>query len=259
MKIVPLCQHAARERLNVTKTVDVLGISFINTDMDGLVQMLDGRLSRGEKTFVVTANPEIVMHALKDPDYFSVLKQADVVTPDGIGIVIGAKLLGTPIQERLTGYDLMWRLFQLSAEKGYKVYFLGAAPDVIEEAARRAVEAVPGLRLVGYHHGYFDVDDRCVIEEIKEREPDILLVGLGFPKQEKWIERFGPELKKGLMIGVGGSFDVLAGKVKRAPLLWRKLYLEWLYRLIQQPSRWRRMLALPRFLVTIFKIRFRAK
>lgn len=240
-------------------TVEIMGVPFVNTDMDELVGHLDERLSRSEKTFLVTANPEIMMHAERDSKYLHILKNSDFVIPDGIGILIGAKILGTPIRQRLAGYDLVLELLRLCAEQQYSVYFLGSKPSVIEEAAKRVKASYPALAVAGSHHGYVDMDDESIIREIQSTEPDVILVGLGFPKQERWIERYQAFLNKGLLIGVGGSFDGLAGKTKRAPHVWRKLNVEWLYRLIQHPSRWRRMLVLPLFMIRVIKTRILRK
>jgi N-acetylglucosaminyldiphosphoundecaprenol N-acetyl-beta-D-mannosaminyltransferase len=228
---------------------------FINTDMDTLVQTLDKRLEQSKKTFLVTANPEIMMYARKNPGYFQTLGNADFVIPDGIGVIIGSKILSNPIEQRLAGFDLMMRLFDLASDKGYSIYFLGAEPSVIDNAVQRVKENFPFLSVAGYHHGYFDLDDESIVEDIKAANPDIILAGLGFPKQEQWIERHFPRFEKGLFIGVGGSFDVLAGKTKRAPILWQKLNLEWLYRLLRHPSRWRRMTVLPLFIFEVIKTR----
>lgn len=237
------------------KTVEIMDIPFVNTDMDTLVQTLDKRLEKSQKTFLVTANPEIMMYAQKNPAYFQTLKKADFIIPDGIGIVIGSKMLGHPIKERLAGFDLMMGLLNLASDKGYSMYFLGAEPSVIETAVQRVKEHFPSLSVAGYHHGYFDPNDESIVEDIITANPDIILAGLGFPKQEQWIERHYPRFEKGLFIGVGGSFDVLAGKTKRAPLLWQKLNIEWLYRLLHHPSRWRRMTVLPLFIIQVAKAR----
>jgi N-acetylglucosaminyldiphosphoundecaprenol N-acetyl-beta-D-mannosaminyltransferase len=237
--------------------VRVMNVPFLNTRMSNLVELLDERLKQKEKTFVVTANPEIIMATKNDETYFKTLQEAHFVIPDGIGIVLGARLLGTPIVERLAGFDLMLHLFALAAEKGYRVYMLGAEEQVIEEAARQVKATYPNLELAGYHHGYITLEDDAVVEAIKATEPDIVLVGLGFPKQEYWIRQNINLFDKGLFIGLGGSFDILAGKAKRAPLIWQKLKIEWLHRLLQNPSRWRRMLALPAFGVEILKERFK--
>ncbi|TCP26008.1 N-acetylglucosaminyldiphosphoundecaprenol N-acetyl-beta-D-mannosaminyltransferase [Scopulibacillus darangshiensis] len=229
-----------------------MGIHFINATMDELQMVLEDRIDRGEKSFVVTANPEILMYSEKDQEYRGILESATMVTPDGAGIILAGKILGKPLKERLAGYDLFLRLLTASAKKGYKVYFLGAQRDVLETAIANAKNEYPGLNVAGYHDGYFQ-DDSSIVNDLKKLKPDIVFVGLGFPKQEKWINLHLSEMEKGLFIGLGGSFDGLAGKMKRAPEVWQKMNIEWLHRLIQQPSRWRRMLALPVFVGKIFK------
>lgn len=235
------------------KFVEILSIPFIDSNMDEFMNgMIYPRLMNQEKTFVVTANPEIVEYANEHQDYKDIILSADYITPDGIGIIMASKWLNQPLQERITGFDLMNELFRVADEKALKVYLLGAEEQVIESAALKAKELYPGLELVGYNHGYIDIKDDSLAKSIAELEPDIILTALGFPRQEKWVSRHYPLFKKGIFMGVGGSFDVLAGKVNRAPVFWQKMRLEWLYRLIQQPSRWKRMLALPRF---VFKVR----
>ncbi|HET7578179.1 MAG TPA: WecB/TagA/CpsF family glycosyltransferase [Bacillales bacterium] len=241
------------------KTVDMLGLPFVHSDMEHLVSDLDNRLQRAQNTFLVTVNTEIIMYARKHEGYFGILKEADLITPDGVGIIMASRIFGSPIEERLTGYDLMMSLFHLASDKGYKIYLLGAEPPIIEEAVDRAKKDFPTLRLAGYHHGYFDFEDDTILEDIQSAEPDIVLVGLGVPRQEQWINSNRKKFKKGLFIGVGGSFDGLAGKVKRAPLIWQKLNIEWLYRLIQRPSRWKRMTVLPVFLIRVMLARLVGK
>jgi N-acetylglucosaminyldiphosphoundecaprenol N-acetyl-beta-D-mannosaminyltransferase len=237
------------------KTQQVLDLTFVNASMDDLVYVLDTRIMSSSKTFVVTANPEIVMYGQKDGEYYKILKEADFIIPDGIGVVIASKMLGHPLKERLTGFDLMQKLLELSNDKGYSIFFLGAEKDVIDRAVQNIKSAYPNINIVGYHHGFFDWNDKGLVEEIRGKNPDIIFVGLGFPRQEKWIKMHMDQFEKGLFIGVGGSFDVWAGKVKRAPEVWQKLNLEWLFRLVNQPSRWRRMLVLPLFMLKVIKRR----
>ena len=240
--------------LNYVRLMDV---PFLSTTMTHLIKLLDERLEKKEKTFIVTANPEIIMATKSDEAYFQTLQEANFVIPDGIGIVLGARLLGTPIVERLAGFDLMLHLLTLASEKGYRVYMLGAEESVIEEAVKRVKATYPSLELAGFHHGFISLEDETVVKAIKATNPDLILVGLGFPKQEYWIRRNIKQFDKGLFIGLGGSFDILAGKAKRAPVIWQKLKIEWLHRLLQNPSRWRRMLALPAFGMEIVKERFK--
>ncbi|MGE7606227.1 WecB/TagA/CpsF family glycosyltransferase [Peribacillus frigoritolerans] len=238
------------------KFVEILTIPFIDSNMDEFMNgMIYPRLMNQEKTFVVTANPEIVEYANEHQDYKDIIISADYITPDGVGIIMASKWLNQPLQERITGFDLMNELFRVADEKALKVYLLGAEENVIETAALKVKELYPGLELVGYNHGYIDIKDDTLPKSIAELEPDIILTALGFPRQEKWVSRHYALFNKGLFMGVGGSFDVLAGKVNRAPVFWQKMRLEWLYRLIQQPSRWKRMLALPRFVLKVRRLR----
>ncbi|MFJ8070421.1 WecB/TagA/CpsF family glycosyltransferase [Peribacillus sp. NPDC096447] len=238
------------------KFVEILSIPFIDSNMDEFKNgMIYPRLMNQEKTFVVTANPEIVEYANEHQDYKDIILSADYITPDGVGIIMASKWLNQPLQERITGFDLMNELFRVADEKALKVYLLGAEENVIEAAALKVKELYPALELVGYNHGYIDIKDDTLPKSIAELEPDIILTALGFPRQEKWVSRHYALFNKGLFMGVGGSFDVLAGKVNRAPVFWQKMRLEWLYRLIQQPSRWKRMLALPRFVLKVRRLR----
>lgn len=240
-------------------TKDVLGLPFVDATIDELMAALHVQLQKRRKTFIVTANPEIVMHSRRDEKYEHVLRQADWLIPDGIGIVIASRWLGRPLRERLAGFDVMERLLQLSDQYGYSIYCLGAEDEVITKAVARMREVYPRVRIVGYHHGFFDWNDRSLVEEIRSKEPDIVFVGLGFPRQEQWIARYFAQFEKGIFMGVGGSFDVWAGKVKRASEAWQRWNAEWLYRLLQQPSRWRRMLALPHFMAKVVGERLAAR
>ncbi|WP_286229688.1 WecB/TagA/CpsF family glycosyltransferase [Neobacillus mesonae] len=239
--------------------VSILGIDFINKPFHEVVDILADSVESKRKSFVVTANPEIAMYAHKHPDYKAIVRSADMVVPDGIGIVIASKILNTPIQERVAGFDLMVRLLELGNEKKWRIYLLGGKEETNKKAVANIASRYPQLQIVGSHHGFFDWKDGKVTDEIKAGNPDIVFVALGFPRQEEWIMENLPHFSKGLFMGVGGSIDVLAGEVKRAPLFWRKFYLEWFYRLLKQPTRWKRMLALPRFLVEVFKIKMSGK
>jgi len=239
--------------------IKILGIDFINKSFNEVVELQAKAVKGGKKSFVVTANPEIVMYAKEQPDYKEIVQSADMVVPDGIGIVIASKILNHPIQERVAGFDLMMRLLELGNENKWGIYLLGGKKATNEKAVANISSKFPQLKIVGSHHGFFDWKMDGITEEIKAANPDIVFVALGFPKQEQWISENLDHFSKGLFIGVGGSIDVLAGEVKRAPKFWRKMNLEWLYRLLSQPSRWRRMLALPQFLWQIVKIKFQYK
>ena len=235
------------------KKVTVLGIDFIDTTMEAMIERLKGHLEKEEKVFVVTANPEIALYARKDPTYQSYIDKATYVTADGIGIVKAAQRLGDPLPERVTGFDLFIRLLELANERRYSVYLLGAKEAVLQKTVAEIERRYPNVVIAGSHHGYFDWNSTEIETEIASLQPDLVFLALGFPRQEKWIAERLHRFEKGVFIGIGGSFDVLAGEVKRAPEAWQKLHLEWLYRLIQQPSRWRRMLALPVFVLEVLK------
>ncbi|MED1468615.1 WecB/TagA/CpsF family glycosyltransferase [Bacillus salipaludis] len=235
--------------------VNILGINFLNKGFNEVVHLLTERVAMGVKTFVVTANPEIVMYAREDKDYWKIVQEADYVVPDGSGIILAAKILNSPIQERVTGYDLTVRLLDLANQNGWRIYLLGGKEETNKKAVATICERYPHLVMAGSHNGYFKGKENKIADEIKAANADIVFVALGFPRQEKWISAHYATFSKGIFMGVGGSIDVLAGEVKRAPLVWQKLNLEWFYRLVKQPSRWRRMLALPRFLVEILKVK----
>lgn len=235
------------------KKVEVLNVVFNNlTQQEFLMELIDG-INKNKKTFVVTANPEIVMHANADKHYMAILKKADYITADGIGIVKGARMLDTPIVERVAGYDLMLALLKEADIGNRSVYLLGANQTTIEKTAKKLSKDYPQINLVGYHHGYFDIADESILNEVLAAKPDLLFVGLGFSRQEKWIQQYLEHADKGLAMGVGGAFDAYTGVVKRAPSIFIKLNLEWFYRLIKQPSRFKRMLVLPKFLMAVRK------
>lgn len=200
---------------------------------------------------IITPNPEMIMRCQTDEEFKSILEKADLVIPDGIGVVLASKLNQIKIKERVAGCDLIYSLFEKVKFKGNRVYILGAGKGVAEKAKGNMENKFPGLKIVGFHDGYFDEDEELkIINEIKALKPDILLVGLGFPKQEKWIYK-NKSLPVHLSIACGGSIDVMAGTVKRAPVVFQKLGLEWFYRLLKQPSRFFRMLVLPWFMVVV--------
>ena len=238
------------------KQIHVLGVPFDALDMEGAVQKALGFLQDGKKHYICTPNPEIVMEACKDKELMMILEDADLVVPDGIGVVWASRYAEERLKERVAGYDLTQNLFAKLANTQETFYFFGGAPGVSAKAAHLMQEKYPGLQIVGGHNGYFDeAEERKIIADIQKKKPSVLLVGLGAPKQEKWIYENRRLLDVKLCIGVGGSFDVMAGNVKRAPKVFRNLGLEWFYRLITQPSRWRRMLKLPVFAFQVWKER----
>ncbi|MFT9039203.1 WecB/TagA/CpsF family glycosyltransferase [Schleiferilactobacillus harbinensis] len=228
--------------------INVLGMTFDNYTMAEFVDRLGRRLAKQEGTFIVTANPEIVMYAREHPEYQKLVDEADFVTADGIGVVKGAAMLGTPLKERVTGYDLMEKLLALAATEHYPVYFIGAKPGIAEQAAAKARQRFAGLDIVGTHDGYFPLGDAGVTQQMTAAKPALVFAAMGYPRQEEFIAGMRRHLPDALFMGVGGSFDVLSGTVKRAPGWMQRAHLEWFYRLLKEPTRFKRMLILPRYL-----------
>ena len=233
--------------------IRILGVPVHPLTMAQSVDALEQRMLAGEQTFVVTANAEIIMMCQEDAAYNDIIShQAELVLPDGAGAVWAGRHLGYKVPERVAGFDLYNHLLALSAEKGYKAYFFGGSPGIAEAAKAKSEELYPGVQIVGCHNGYFtDTDVPAIIEEINNSGAEMLFVALGAPKQEKWILAHRAELKPRILMGLGGSFDVLAGKVERAPKWMQDASLEWAFRLYKQPSRFMRMLALPKFALKV--------
>lgn len=230
------------------RSIELLGVRIDALTVDEAVDFAADLVTKGRPSQIITMNPEYLYRTQSEPELLRVANGAALVTADGVGIVWAAARAGRPVPERVTGIDLMLRLLARAAREGWRVFFLGAVPGVAEEAARRARESLPGLIVCGAHHGYFDVnDDGTVVEAVRAARPDLLFCGLGAPKQELWAARRLADLGVPVVMGVGGSLDVLAGKVRRAPAWLVRLRLEWLGRLIREPRRWRRQVVLPKF------------
>jgi N-acetylglucosaminyldiphosphoundecaprenol N-acetyl-beta-D-mannosaminyltransferase len=228
--------------------VELLGVPVQRTDVAGALHRITQFVEERAPHQVVTPDSSAVVRAQEDPELMEILRSADLVTADGAGLVWMAKVMGLPLWERVSGVDLMQHICELAAEKRYSIYLVGAAPGVAAEAADKLKEQYPGLAVAGTMHGYFGEDEEPeVVRRIADAKPDVLFVALGVPRQEKWIRRHLDELGVPVAIGVGGSFDVIAGRLKRAPLLMQRWGLEWLWRALRQPSRLPRLLALPRF------------
>ena len=227
---------------------EILGVRFGDLTQQEAAQQGRQLLEEDKFHYVVTPNPEFLLAAEKDPEFRRVLNAADLVLPDGIGVVYSAKILGTPLKERVPGIEFAEAMLSALNEMGGRLYLLGAKPGVAEEAGRRICARYPALVLCGTHDGYFK-DEQAILPEIAAAKPDLLFVCLGAPKQEKWMARWGQHTGAKLAIGLGGCLDVFAGNVRRAPEQWQKLGLEWAYRLKKEPKRIGRMAKLPLVLV----------
>lgn len=234
--------------------VNILNIPVTNTTKPQfLKEMKKLREEQNSAIKVVTANPEIIMLAKEDANYEQYLLNSTHVVADGIGVVIGANMLGTPLQERIPGYELVLGfLQQASTEETF--YFYGGKPGVAVAAAKKAKEQFPHANIIGVSDGYGgDGDGQAVAQKIAQLQPSYIFVALGAPKQEQWIAENAYLFSNCIMMGVGGSFDVLSDQVKRAPAIFIKLNLEWFHRLITQPTRAKRMLKIPQFLLAVQK------
>ncbi len=233
------------------KQESILGVKFdiVNEDeaLEKLINFLEEDSSLKK---VYTPNPEIVMLAQDDKELFRILSEADLVLADGIGVILASKIKGLELKDRVTGVDTMDKLLKYCGQKGKSIFIFGSKPGIAEIACKNIEKKYEGIKIAGYHHGYFSENDEDeIINKINEVNPDVLFVCLGAPKQEKWIDKNKDRLNCSLAMGVGGSVDVYAGVAKRAPVAFQKLGLEWFYRLLKEPWRFKRMLVLPKFLI----------
>lgn len=232
--------------------VDILGVKVDSLTMAEAVAQVEGFIEEGKPVLIATANAEMIMRATKDEELREILNQAALVTPDGAGTVWAAHHLGFEMPERVAGYDLAQELMAEAAQRGQRIFFFGSAPGVAEKAKAKAEALYPGIEICGVRDGYFtEADEPAIIEEIKAVRPHILLGALGVPKQEKWLWKYREELQVPVSIGVGGTLDVMAGVMKRAPRWMQKAKLEWLFRGMLQPKRAGRLMALPRFVLQV--------
>jgi N-acetylglucosaminyldiphosphoundecaprenol N-acetyl-beta-D-mannosaminyltransferase len=232
------------------ESVRILGLKVDCVSMESAVNRIEEFIAAKTPRHLVTADASMVVIARSDPELGQIVEQADLVTPDGAGILWASRRLRMPIKHKVSGVDLVAELSRLSAGKGYRLYFLGAAPGVAEAAARNLADRFPGAAIVGTRDGYFNGDqEAAIIDDIRQAKPDVLFVAMGIPKQEKWINRYKDELGVPVSVGIGGSFDVYSGRVKRAPLWMQRNGLEWLYRLWSNPKKIGKVMTLPRFAV----------
>ena len=226
----------------------ILGSRVDAVDMDEATQRIERLLAQRRFAQIVTFGSEMAMHARRDAAYQEVVNAADLVVPDTIGVVYAARLLGRPLRERVAGIELIDRVCALCAASGVPVFLLGGAPGVAQEAAAVLRARHPTLAIAGCRDGYFTLEQEpAILETIASSQARVLFVALGFPRQELWVRAHAAQLGPVICIGVGGSFDVISGRLRRAPAVLRALGLEWLYRLVTQPHRLARQLSLPGF------------
>jgi N-acetylglucosaminyldiphosphoundecaprenol N-acetyl-beta-D-mannosaminyltransferase len=241
------------EDVTMEKKINILGVKFDNITMSEAVNKISKFMDGNVTKCIYTPNPEIVMLAQKDAQFMDIMTEADMIVPDGIGIIKAAKMLKTPLKEKVGGCDLSYNLLEYMSKHSRSVFLFGAAPGTADKAAENMKKKFPGLIVAGTHNGYFKKEDEAaIIEQINNSKPDLLLVALGAPKQEKWIFEHKNTIQAKVCIGVGGTLDIMAGNLRRAPKWMLKLNLEWLYRFVKQPTRFKRFLELPKFVIKVF-------
>lgn len=234
--------------------VRVLGAPVDRVTMDEALAILEGFVEDGGAHLVVTADASGLAQAQTDPEHLAIIQAADLVTPDSVGVMWAAKRAGKPLPERVSGVDLVDRVCALSADRGYRIFFLGAAPGVAELAAEKLRLRHPGCNIVGARHGYFPADsDEVVAQEVAEARPDFLFVAMGIPRQEKFIVKTQSIIQAKVAMGVGGSFDVFSGRTRRAPRLFQRLKLEWAWRLMLNPKKIAKVKSLPKFVAMVLR------
>ncbi len=231
---------------------EVLNISFDVLTMNEVIKKANEFLNTEGNKYIVTPNSEMCIVAKEDEKFRNILNKADLIIPDGIGVVFASKLNKNKLKERVAGYDFVINFFEKHNKDKLKVYMLGSKPGVTDKAKINIENKYKNVEVVGHRDGYFKKDDeQKIVEEISKQQPDLLLVALGMNKQETFIYNYKDKLNSKISIGVGGAIDVLAGEVKRAPKIFIKLNLEWFYRLLKQPTRFFRMLNIPKFVLVV--------
>lgn len=241
-------------------TIRIFGVKIDKLTQREVLEKVENYLNDSVTRTIYTPNTEIVMEAKKDKKLKNILNDGDIVIPDGIGLIYAAKIKKKKLPERVTGCDVSFKILEMANKNGHSVFLLGGKEGVAEEAGHRLKEKYPNIKLAGVQNGYFKgahighpghEEEKKIVENINASKADILFVGLGAPKQEIWIDENKKELNCKVIIGNGGTVDIIAGRVCRAPEIYQKLGLEWLYRLAKDPKRIRRQIVIPLFILTI--------
>ena len=236
----------------MSNKVKILGVDVDSITMQESIERIENFYNERKPVIIATANAEMLMRATHDDELKEILNAAALVVPDGAGTVWAAHHLGFDMPERVAGYDLAQELLKRAPVKNRRVYFFGSAPGVADKAKIKAEQLYPGIKIVGTRNGFFNRDDeKEIVNEIRSAKPDLLLVALGVPKQEKWLAKYKDVLNVPVSIGVGGTLDVMAGVMKRAPKWMQRAKLEWLFRAMLQPKRAGRLIALPKFVLKV--------
>ncbi len=236
----------------MSKSVTILGCRLDAIDADAATEAILQFARDGTGSQIVTLGTEMVVHAQHDASYRDVVNSCALSLCDTVGLLAVARSRGAQLRSRVTGVELLEHLCARAASEGISVFFFGGAPGIADRAAQELQRRYPGLRVAGTRNGYFNANESSgIARRIRESGAQLLFAGMGFPKQEFWLAQYLRETGCGAGIGVGGSFDVVSGNVQRAPEQWRKLGLEWFYRLVKEPHRWRRQLALPHFVLLV--------
>lgn len=248
-----MSSNAKKSEYLYFKKANIFGIKIASLRMQEAITAITKAISKHLPMMIVTANAEMLLRTTKEKDFAQILRKAELVIPDGEGTVIAARYLGYEMPCRVAGYDLVQELLRLAPQKKWRVFFLGGKKGVAQKAKEEAERLYQGINVVGVHDGYFTLDETPkIVAKINAKATDILLVALGVPKQEYWIFQHKDEINATISIGVGGTLDVMAGVMKRAPLWMQKLKLEWLFRGLVDPKRAGRLLALPVFFFKVF-------
>ena len=240
--------------------IEIFGVKIHNITFEEATKEVEGYLRDDKLKVIYTPNPEIVMGAKDDGKLKNLINNGDMITADGIGLIYASRIKKKPLKERVTGYHLSIKLLEIANDNNYSLYLLGGKEGIARMAAENIRKDYPNVKIAGYHHGYFKgshrgnenhIEEIKIIEEINNSNPDIIFLGLGFPNQENWIDANKDKIKARVIIGNGGVIDILSGTIKDTPEIYRKVGLEWLYRLIKNPSRIKRQLVIPKFMFEV--------